>query len=66
MSANADITMNKSRLLRAYGAPTIADCIRNPGEKPYLLIQSSLSDIHEFAHASMAHSWLPSRTFIVR
>ena len=34
-----------------------ADLIRNPGYRP--------SDIHEFAHASMAHSWLPSGTFIV-
>ena len=26
--------VNESRLLRAYGAPTIADCIRNPGYRP--------------------------------
>ena len=30
----------------------------------YLLIRSSPSDTQEFADASMAHSWLPSRTFI--
>ena len=26
--------VNESRLLRAYGAPAIADCIRNPGYRP--------------------------------
>jgi len=34
MSAYADITMNESRLLRAYGAPAINHCIRNPGYRP--------------------------------
>ena len=34
MSAYADITINESRLRPAYGAPAIADCIRNPGYRP--------------------------------
>ncbi|WP_416386277.1 DUF6783 domain-containing protein [Blautia faecis] len=28
--------------------------------------RSSPSDIYEFSHASMAHSWFPSGTFIVK
>ena len=31
---------------------------------PCLPMRLRLSDIHEFAHAGMAHSWLPSRTFL--
>ena len=61
MSPVGDITIYESQLFRAYSAPTAADRIRNPGYHP-----TYSSDIQEFAHASMAHSWLPSGTFIVK
>lgn len=38
---------------------------RNVACRQYHLFWS-LSDIHELIHASMAHSWLPSRSFIVK
>ena len=37
MSSYVDITRNESRLYRVFGAPAIADCIRNLG---YRLIYS--------------------------
>ena len=65
MSPTGDITIYKSQLFRTCGAPTAADRIRNPGYRPTYSYGLARSDIHEFAHASMAHSWLPSGTFIV-
>ena len=34
MSPVGDITIYESQLFRAYGAPTAADRIRNPGYRP--------------------------------
>ena len=34
MSPTGDITIYESQLFRAYGAPTAADRIRNPGYRP--------------------------------
>ena len=34
MSPTGDITIYKKQLFRAYGAPTAADRIRNPGYRP--------------------------------
>jgi len=61
MPADAGITIHESRLFRTFGAPAIVASIRNPRYRAlcsYLLAR-------EFAHASMAHSRLPSGTFIV-
>ena len=66
MSPTGDITIYKKQLFRACGAPTAADRIRNPGYRPTYSYGLARLDIHEFAHASMAYSWLPSGTFIVK
>ena len=34
MSPDGDITMNESQLLRAFGTPTAARCIHDPGYRP--------------------------------
>lgn len=60
MPADAGITIHESRLLRTFGAPAIVASIRNPRYRA-----PCPSDTREFAHASMAHSRLPSGTFIV-
>ena len=61
MPADAGITIHESRLLRTFGAPAIVASIRNPRYRA----PCSYRLAREFAHASMAHSRLPSGTFIV-
>lgn len=65
MPADAGITIHESRLLRTFGAPAIVGQHSQSALSRSLLIPACPSDTREFAHASMAHSRLPSGTFIV-
>ena len=65
MSPVGDITIYESQLFRAYIAPTAADRIRNPGYRPTYSYGLAHPISKNSLMQSMAHSWLPSGTFIV-
>jgi len=64
MSADAGIFMHESRLLRAPHSLN-RRLYSQSGLSPSLLIPACPYHIRVFAHASMAHSRLPSGAFIV-
>ena len=66
MSPVGDITIYESQLFRAYGAPTAADRIRNPGYRPTYSYGLAHPISKNSLMRGMAHSWLPSGTFIVK
>ena len=66
MSPVGNITIYESQLFRAYGAPTAADRIRNPGYRPTYSYGLAHPISKNSLMQSMAHSWLPSGTFIVK
>ena len=65
MSPTGDITY-ESQLFRAYGAPTAADRIRNPGYRPTYSYGLAHPISKNSLMRGMVHSWLPSGTFIVK
>ena len=48
MSPVGDITIYESQLFRAYGAPTAADRIRNPGYRPTYSYAPAIMDFVAF------------------
>ena len=54
MSPVGDITIYESQLFRAYGAPTAADRIRNPGYRPTY----SYSPACPISMNSLMQAWL--------
>ena len=48
MSPAGDITIYESQLFRAYGAPTAADRIRNPGYRPTYSYAPAIMDFVAF------------------
>ena len=54
MSPVGDITIYESQLLGAYGAPTAADRIRNPGYRPTY----SYGLAHPISKNSLMQAWL--------
>ena len=54
MSPVGDITIYESQLFRAYGAPTAADRIRNPGYRPTY----SYGLARSISKSSLVQAWL--------
>ena len=67
MSPVGDITIYESQLFRAYGAPTAADRIRNPGYRPtYSCRLARPISMNSLMQAWLIHSCCPGLSFKIK